>query len=340
MKGILFALTISIFGMGTHGMGQVPAFQKALPGAVKKLQTVQTLEHRDAAQNPQAQELLNMYKLADRLRTSVSNASDKAIAAEISHRSFRQLDVALNLPRTGRIAGNGRPAAEGQFPYQVALVFAGYANPYYGQFCGGSLVNQRWVLTAAHCLRPTTKPSDIEIFVGSVKLTHGGKLVPVERLILHAGFKRDTMEHDVALVKLALPVAGQEAIALVDGPLEHNLFDNHGIAVITGWGDTFEGSGHGSDDLLYANIPLVDRTTCNSPDSYAGSIGEGMLCAGDGQSDSCQGDSGGPLVILGPDQKYVQEGIVSWGEGCAKPKKYGVYTRVPQYLTWIRTNMK
>ena len=105
---------------------------------------------------------------------------------------------------------------------------------------------------------------------------------------------------------------------------------------VTGWGRTSEG-GTTSETLQKASVPYVATATCNAPDAYGGKVRTGMLCAGfaTGGVDACQGDSGGPLVLKRMDQPPVLIGVVGWGEGCARKLKYGVYTRVSAYRTWI-----
>jgi secreted trypsin-like serine protease len=104
---------------------------------------------------------------------------------------------------------------------------------------------------------------------------------------------------------------------------------------VTGWG-VVEENGETSGELLKARVPYVENATCNQPRSYDGAIRPGMMCAGfrEGGIDSCQGDSGGPLVWRSLDGP-VLVGVVSFGDGCARKLKYGVYTRVAEYRSWI-----
>jgi len=104
---------------------------------------------------------------------------------------------------------------------------------------------------------------------------------------------------------------------------------------VTGWGRTKE-KGPAATILQEAEVPVVGNATCNAPDAYNGAIKSKMLCAGyqGGKIDSCEGDSGGPLVLRGKDGP-VLVGVVSWGEGCAREQRYGVYTRVDAYSDWI-----
>jgi trypsin len=107
------------------------------------------------------------------------------------------------------------------------------------------------------------------------------------------------------------------------------------VLEVTGWGAIKE-DGPAAKTLQLAEVPLVDNATCNAKGAYAGRIKASMMCAGlrDGGVDSCQGDSGGPLVLRGLDGP-VLVGVVSWGDGCARKLRYGVYTRVDTYSGWI-----
>lgn len=243
----------------------------------------------------------------------------------------------------------GQPAGPGEYPWQVAIVDAATSNPLFGQFCGGSLIAPEWVLTAAHCVVDqdsglVTEPADINVVLGINNLSDGppngaqGQRLNVAEVIPFSGYNRVTLDNDIALLRLATPATLGATVDLIDvvGPDDGALFEPGDTAIITGWGDTSEG-GSSSNALLEVSVPIISNSICNTPSSYNGEITENMLCAGQaaGGQDACQGDSGGPLVVSNGTGVWLQAGVVSWGEGCARPNFYGVYTRVSQFESWI-----
>lgn len=218
----------------------------------------------------------------------------------------------------------GEEATRGEFPFIVSL--QGYS----GHFCGGSLIAKDWVLTAAHCVGST--PRSIVIGLHDRTDSTNAEVMNASAVMKHPKNNSSKLDYDFALIRLDreskyAPVKLQrEEMA---GPV--NL-------VTAGWGTT--GTGYGLPKLLQkVTVPYVDSAVCNA--SYPGEITESMICAGfkEGGKDSCQGDSGGPLLMgSGADRKLV--GVVSWGEGCAKPDKYGVYGKVSAAMEWIDTIVK
>ncbi|MCB0164674.1 MAG: trypsin-like serine protease [Anaerolineae bacterium] len=237
----------------------------------------------------------------------------------------------------------GQPAAPGEYPWQVALVSAGVANPQSGQFCGGSLINAEWVLTAAHCTAGET-PGSIDVVLGINNLSDGptiggkGQRIDVAQIMAYPGYNDSTSDGDVALLHLASPatLGGTVQTVGLTGLGDSALFEPGDTATVTGWGATSEG-GAGSNALLEVAVPIVSNATCNAPASYGGAVTANMLCAGlaAGGKDSCQGDSGGPLVVPNGSGGWLQAGVVSWGDGCARPNLYGVYARVAPFKNWI-----
>jgi trypsin len=223
----------------------------------------------------------------------------------------------------GRRIVGGEKADIKQHPWQVALTIG-------GSLCGGSIIAQKWVLTAAHCVRPLPKLSDVKAKAGATDYTGGGMGTEIEKIVVHEGYNPTTSENDLALIKLKTATAGR-VIPLASAELP---VPNGQPLEVTGWGVTAEGAISPSRPLLKANVPYVDNAACNV--AYEGSIKPGMLCAGyrEGGIDACQGDSGGPLVWRTSDGP-VLVGVVSFGTGCARRLKYGVYTRVSAYRDWI-----
>lgn len=240
----------------------------------------------------------------------------------------------------------GQPASHGEYPWQVALVSATQPNPDFGQYCGGSLIDTEWVLTAAHCVSDkVNNPASIDIVLGINNLSDGpttgsqGQRIAVDKVIPFPGYDGSTFDSDLALLHLATPASLSATVALIGlaGPGDSALFEPGDIATVTGWGDTSWG-GSPSNALLEVAVPIVSNTTCNA--SYPGAITANMVCAGlaAGGKDSCQGDSGGPLIVPNG-QSWLQAGIVSWGDICAFPNMYGVYTRVSQFKSWIASQI-
>lgn len=225
---------------------------------------------------------------------------------------------------------NGTPVPPGLMPYQVSLFrIQG------GHFCGGTLIDPQWVLTAAHCMNGQY----FRVLTGTNHLQEGGQVLEMERVIIHPQYDRNTSANDIALVKLyPEPIRGTRTRALspfaLTGTASRQLSPQP--ALVSGYGVTSEG-GDISAQLLMAEVPLVDNRTCNAPESYNGDILDTMICAGGNTRDSCQGDSGGPLVVGDAQRGFTLIGVVSFGEGCARPMKYGVYTRVASFTDWIQS---
>jgi transmembrane serine protease 11D len=239
----------------------------------------------------------------------------------------------------GRIVG-GDPVLIGDNPWQVALIRGTLAEPQRSQFCGGSVIGNEWILTAAHCIKSSIvreDPTRVNVVVGTPQFFIGGERLAVAAVHVHPQYNDQTNDFDFALLRLSRSVAtgGTAATRPVELASATTQVSDGAAALVTGWGAVSEGS-PGSLDLLGVEIPVVSNAVCNRPESYNGDITANMMCAGreTGGVDSCQGDSGGPLTAM-LDGRRLLVGVVSWGEGCARRLKYGVYARVPAASSWI-----
>jgi trypsin len=218
---------------------------------------------------------------------------------------------------TPKIVG-GTVAGPNDNPFQVGLLSKSVADNFNAQFCGGTLVKANVIVTAAHCSDFVTA-GQVQVLTGTRNLDGTGTRRDVVSIAIHPNWNPNTFDYDVAVWTLSSSTSGIPfaSLASADPPAGTNL-------LVTGWGALTEG-GSFPIDLRKATVPLVSNTTCNGRKSYGGAITSQMICAGfsSGGVDSCQGDSGGPLT-----QGSVLTGIVSWGTGCARRNKYGVYSRV------------
>lgn len=241
----------------------------------------------------------------------------------------------------------GQQAAEGAWPWMVAIVASGQPASTH-QFCGGSLIAPNYVLTAAHCTYSSTarplNPSQVQVIVGDYRLSDAaGQRINVVRIIRHEGYSGITEDNDLAIFELATSANPAPTVDII-GSVPGNLLDNGHQATVIGWGLTIAGDKNSAPDVLrQVTLPLVSIETCwDSYGIFNGELTNNMLCGGllQGGKDSCQGDSGGPMMTFDETtQRWKQIGIVSWGIDCGAPKYYGVYTNVSRYAQWITSKI-
>lgn len=243
-------------------------------------------------------------------------------------------------PLTKIIGGEDAKASEWSFI--VPLVKKG-ESAFFGQFCAGSLINSRYVLTAAHCVDDLSA-YELEVIIDIYDLgdESSSTRVSIKNIVSHEDYDNEILgNNDIALLELSEEVAGT-FIELATTSFLDSM--NAGDTVkIAGWGNMSNFTSYFPEILQQVDLPYVDRTVCQSLDSSSGysQIDESTICAGyaEGGYDSCGGDSGGPLII---DDNGTSKllGIVSWGAGCAEPDAYGVYTNVAYFKgnDWIYKN--
>ena len=238
-------------------------------------------------------------------------------------------------PISGLIVG-GEEAVRGEFPSIVSI-----QSKYGSHFCGGSLIDKRWVLTAAHCVSAGDE-SSIKVVAGlhERRYPQGSQALQAKRIVQHPNYGSGTVayDYDFALIELTQDAAFDPILL---NETEIVIGDDESTApasVTAGWGTTTE-SGSLADVLQKVTVPLVSRNNCEK--GYPGRLSDRMICAGleSGGKDSCQGDSGGPLYVRDDQDRPMLAGVVSWGVGCARPYKYGVYSKVNEATAWIRQVM-
>ncbi|XP_033126775.1 transmembrane protease serine 3-like [Anneissia japonica] len=244
-----------------------------------------------------------------------------------------------------RIVG-GEYAAEGAWPWQALLFHNGFFT------CGGSLYENQFIITAAHCVYNSLNPAGWRVYLGKQELSTSVEdnaqfSSTISHIVLHEDYNPTTLDNDIAILKLTEPVSPPpNADSLINNiciARPDMIFSPGSMCFITGWGATSE-SGLPASSLLEAEVPYIgEGSACYEFDGYtADDFTPNMICAGyeDGGVDACQGDSGGPLVCKYPDSdgnvdRWYLVGITSWGYGCARAETPGVYTKVQNYNNWI-----
>ncbi|XP_073537386.1 trypsin-like isoform X2 [Phyllobates terribilis] len=217
----------------------------------------------------------------------------------------------------------GYTCGKNSVPWQVSLN-SGY------HFCGGSLINSLWVISAAHCYKASVH---VRLGEHNIAVSEGTEqFINSARVIRHASYSSWTLDNDIMLIKLASAASINSYVQAIGLPSGCPAAGTS--CLISGWGNTLRSGTNMPNLLLCVDAPVLTAAQCSN--AYPGEITGNMICVGylEGGKDSCQGDSGGPVVCSGRLQ-----GIVSWGYGCALRDYPGVYTKVCNYNSWISSTV-
>nr|XP_015200289.1 PREDICTED: hepatocyte growth factor activator [Lepisosteus oculatus] len=240
------------------------------------------------------------------------------------------------VPR-GRILG-GHSALPGSYPWMAALYIG-------NNFCAGSLVMPCWVVSAAHCFAHSPLVSTVRVVLGQHFFNDTGlnaKSYKIEKYIFPDRFSvYNPTLHDIVLVKLKKVnnrcTQRTQFVRPICLPENNFSLPDYHCCHISGWGHMYEKADNYATHLQEAMVNIIPHEQCSRPDVYGTDVTENMVCAGSLQCvDACQGDSGGPLACVKNDVFYLY-GIISWGDGCGRTNKPGVYTKVSNYVDWINS---
>ncbi|CAH2229025.1 jg7096 [Pararge aegeria aegeria] len=242
------------------------------------------------------------------------------------------LTVASAFPRQDRIVG-GTITSIQTYPFSAVLLFS-RNNISFRQNCGGSVINNRSMLTAAHCLNGNINLNNFRVRVGSTNASSGGSVHNSALRILHPQYNQGTLNNDIALLRVstAFQLGTTVRPAAIIG--QNVVIPDNTLIWATGWGWTTPSGNNPSEQLRHVQVRVVPQQRCQR--AYTGfPITAAMICAGWDQPGrgSCQGDSGSPIV-----HNNVVIGATSFGQRCADPNFPTVYARVAHFTNWIRSN--
>jgi len=266
--------------------------------------------------------------------------------------SLRRRWLLSQAGRQGRAIGDGRivcprgqDCTAGPIPWQVGLLSPGQVKPW----CGGTLINSRYVLTAAHCLEDPKrrKRGRLLVRLGDRDWTRRDEwpeeVIPADEVLLHPKFRQGALfNFDFAIIKLSRPVDFQAADWVRPACLPSVWQagrDYTGVqATVSGWGVTDSDTRKQAHILQAVKVEILSASSCLSHYNPK-DITANMLCAKKPGADACYGDSGGPFTVQ-ESGRTVLAGVVSWGLECARAKWPGVYSRVDSVLDWVRDNTR
>ncbi|XP_067134280.1 chymotrypsinogen B-like [Centruroides vittatus] len=262
--------------------------------------------------------------------------------------SYCGIPVIPPIKGNDRIVG-GREALPNSWPWQVSLVKPDM-DPF-GHQCGGSLINNQWILTAAHCFKKALDPELWVVISGkhnklvkdeTEQYRYVKSIYPHPDYYGYEPYKASIpwlrrMANDIALVKLNAPIENTMYVSPVCITNKDFDISEGSLCYVTGWGETY-GTGY-EMVLKQAMVPIVDRNICRKSYPYY-NVSDKMICAGysRGGHDSCKGDSGGPLVMFN-ESRWIQVGIVSTGGICGEKSQPGIYTELTHYIDWIHSTL-
>uniref|UniRef100_A0A336LL72 CSON013639 protein n=1 Tax=Culicoides sonorensis TaxID=179676 RepID=A0A336LL72_CULSO len=233
-----------------------------------------------------------------------------------------------------RVVG-GIDTSPHEFPYQISIQYNG------GHICGGSILNENFIVTAAHCAKPANQTKIIAGAHNLKKLNGNEQVRQVKQFINHEAYSNGVGPYDIALIELVEPLVFNRYVNAVSLPKEGEYPE--GKAIVSGWGSTSTDFFPIFPDILQkAILPIHTEKECFKLWADSGVYDKSNVCAGelDGSNSVCSGDSGGPLVLK-EKNTFTLVGVVSWGRiPCGARDRPGVFTRVSSYIDWIQKNMK
>uniref|UniRef100_A0A224YEP4 Secreted serine protease n=1 Tax=Rhipicephalus zambeziensis TaxID=60191 RepID=A0A224YEP4_9ACAR len=228
---------------------------------------------------------------------------------------------------------NGTAAQANQFPWMVYLALVTQDDR--GHACAGSILTKRHILTAAHCtLDPSGQPfKRIYAYYGNSDWTRGKNLL-VTKIVRHDKYTHGKYVNDIAVLQVEKPFQyGSNARPICIPAAPMNVFDTE--TMVAGWGTLKEG-GQTTNHLQYTTVRVLPNELCSVLYFIMGYVSDVMYCAYRKGTNACHGDSGGPLMSRVVGGRYVQVGIVSYGQGCARTYIPAVYTRLETFTPWLR----